>query len=92
MAKARSTPEDFARPLRRVLVSLLVLLLLAVFLIWRIDSPRVERFRAALVDALRVFRPRPDYPLAPQAPVSAAHTAGQLLALVRGGAGGEVRP
>ena len=52
MAKARSTPEDFARPLRRVLVSLLVLLLLAVFLIWRIDSPRVERFRAALVDAV----------------------------------------
>lgn len=28
----------------------LVLLLLAIFLLWRIDSPRVERFRAALVD------------------------------------------
>jgi rod shape-determining protein MreC len=27
-----------------------VLLLLALFLLWRIDSPRVERFRAALVD------------------------------------------
>jgi rod shape-determining protein MreC len=31
-------------------VGLLVLLLLGLFLLWRIDSPRVERFRAALVD------------------------------------------
>ncbi len=52
MARARSTPEDFARPLRRVFVGLLVLVLLALFLLWRIDSPRVERFRAALVDAV----------------------------------------
>ncbi|ESW62185.1 MAG: rod shape-determining protein MreC [Rhodobacter sp. CACIA14H1] len=51
MAKTRSAgPEDYARPLRRLLVGLLVLLLLAIFLLWRIDSPRVERFRAALVD------------------------------------------
>lgn len=51
MAKQRSAgPEDYARPLRRLLVGLLVLLLLSVFLLWRIDSPRVERFRAALVD------------------------------------------
>jgi rod shape-determining protein MreC len=52
VAKSRSTSEEFARPLRRVLVGLLVLLLLAVFMLWRIDSPRVERFRAALVDAV----------------------------------------
>ncbi|AWB49415.1 rod shape-determining protein MreC [Gemmobacter aquarius] len=53
MARTRSTgPEDFARPLRRVLVSLLVLLLVGLFLLWRIDSPRVERFRAALVDTV----------------------------------------
>ena len=51
MAKSRSTgPEDYARPLRRLFVGLLVLLLLGLFLLWRIDSPRVERFRAALVD------------------------------------------
>ena len=43
-------PEDFSRPLRRVLVSLLVLALIGLFLLWRIDSPRVERFRSALVD------------------------------------------
>jgi rod shape-determining protein MreC len=50
VARDRSTPEDFTRPVRRILVGLLVLLLLALFLLWRIDSPRVERFRAALVD------------------------------------------
>jgi rod shape-determining protein MreC len=52
VAKDRSGPEEFTRPLRRIVVGGLVLLLLAVFLIWRIDSPRVERFRAALIDRL----------------------------------------
>ena len=53
MAKTRSTgPEEFSRPLRRLLVGLLVLVLLSVFLLWRIDSPRVERFRDGLIDAV----------------------------------------
>lgn len=53
MSKARTNqPEEFTRPLRRVLVALVLLLLIAVFLVWRIDSPRVERFRAILVDRL----------------------------------------
>lgn len=52
MARDRNGPEEFTRPLRRILVGGLVLLLLAVFLLWRIDSPRVERFRAALIDRL----------------------------------------
>ena len=50
MAKPRTGPEEFGRPIRRILVGLLVFLLMAIFLLWRIDSPRVERFRAALVD------------------------------------------
>jgi rod shape-determining protein MreC len=50
MAKMRTDPEEFSRPLRRVLVGILVLVLLGLFLLWRVDSPRVERFRAALVD------------------------------------------
>lgn len=52
MTKTRIGPEEYSRPLRRLLVVLLVLLLLGLFLLWRIDSPRVERFRAALVDAV----------------------------------------
>jgi rod shape-determining protein MreC len=50
LARDRSQPDDFARPVRRILVVGLVLALMALFLLWRIDSPRVERFRAALVD------------------------------------------
>ena len=52
MAKTRIGPEEFSRPLRRLLVGIAVLLLLGLFLLWRIDSPRVERFRAALIDAV----------------------------------------
>ncbi|WP_456386629.1 rod shape-determining protein MreC [Profundibacter sp.] len=50
MARDRNTHTHYVRPIRRILVGLVVFLLLAVFLLWRIDSPRVERFRAALVD------------------------------------------
>jgi rod shape-determining protein MreC len=50
MARNRVDPEEFHRPLRRVLVALLILLMLGLFFLWRIDSPRVERFRSALVD------------------------------------------
>ena len=52
MAKGNSNNDDFARPLRRVFVGLVVLFLLGLFLLWRIDSPRVERFRAALIDRI----------------------------------------
>ena len=52
MAKNRTSPDQYTRPLRRILVGALVLGLLALFLVWRIDSPRVERFRTLLVDTL----------------------------------------
>ncbi len=37
-------------PVRRILIGLALFFLFALFLLWRIDSPRVERFRANLVD------------------------------------------
>ncbi|WP_341367253.1 rod shape-determining protein MreC [Yoonia sp. BS5-3] len=49
MAKDKNS-EDYIGPIRRLLVGLLVLALLGLFLVWRIDSPRVERFRAAAID------------------------------------------
>ena len=52
MARNRTAPEEYSRPLRRLLVWLAVLVLFALFILWRIDSPRVERFRAALIDAV----------------------------------------
>lgn len=56
------TGDDFTRPIRRILVGLLVLVCLALFVVWRIDSPRVERFRMALVDR---FVPNMEWAMAP---------------------------
>jgi rod shape-determining protein MreC len=50
MAKDRRGQEEYGRPIRRILVGLLVLVLLASFAVWRIDNPRMERFRAAVID------------------------------------------
>lgn len=54
--------QDYTAPIRRLFVGILVLVLFGTFLIWRIDSPRVERFRAAVID--RVV-PSFDWALAP---------------------------
>jgi len=50
VARDRNSNGEYIRPVRRILVGLLVVFLLAFFLVWRIDSPRVERFRAAVAD------------------------------------------
>ncbi|RME14686.1 MAG: rod shape-determining protein MreC, partial [Alphaproteobacteria bacterium] len=52
MANNRRSSEDYITPVRRILVGVLVVVLFGLFLLWRIDSPRVERFRAQIVDAL----------------------------------------
>jgi rod shape-determining protein MreC len=50
MARDRTADYDYVGPVRRILIGLLVLLCVATLLLWRIESPRVERFRAALID------------------------------------------
>jgi len=62
VAKDRTQGEDYVAPLKRLLLGVLLLCLLAIFLIWRIDSPRVERFRAQVVDAVV---PSMDWAMAP---------------------------
>ena len=52
MARDRGNSDAYVRPIRRILIGFLVLFLLAIFLFWRVDSPRVERFRAQLVDRI----------------------------------------
>ncbi len=47
---AKDKTNDFTGPLRRLLIGALVLCLLGIFFVWRIDSPRVERFRAHVTD------------------------------------------
>ncbi len=50
------------RPVRRLLLVVLVLLLGGLFLLWRVDSPRVERFRTAIIDTVV---PNMDWAMAP---------------------------
>ncbi|MEM9318782.1 MAG: rod shape-determining protein MreC [Pseudomonadota bacterium] len=61
MARDRDD-DDYARPVRRLLLAVLVLFLLSLTLIWRIDNPRMERVRAAITD--RVV-PSMDWVMAP---------------------------
>ena len=50
MARDRGQSEDYRGPFKRLLIGVLTLCLVGLFLLWRIDSPRVERFRAQIVD------------------------------------------
>lgn len=52
----------FGRTLRRVLIGILCVVLLALFLLWRIDNPRAERFRMAIIDR---FVPNMEWVLTP---------------------------
>lgn len=49
MARDRNQ-VDYAGPIRRLLIGILVVCLFGVFMLWRIDNPRVERVRAMVVD------------------------------------------
>lgn len=63
MARDRSLQaNDYTGPMRRLLLAVLVIVLGATFLLWRIDSPRVERFRAQITDRIV---PNFDWAMAP---------------------------
>ncbi|KEJ89098.1 rod shape-determining protein MreC [Sulfitobacter donghicola] len=62
MARDRHQSNDYTGPLRRLLTAVLVVILAVVFILWRIDSPRVERFRAQVTDRLV---PNLDWAMAP---------------------------
>ena len=74
MALQKEASPDYLRGPRRLFVGLLGALMLGLFLLWRIDNPRVEQFRASLVDA---FVPSFDWTLRPVA------AAGRLVSDLR---------
>ncbi len=67
MASDRTNDADYVRPVRRLLLAVLVIVLGGLFLIWRIDSPRVEGFRTAFIDTVV---PNMDWAMAPVTRVS----------------------
>ena len=50
MNNDRQTQTDYFAPLRRLITVVLLLILFGLFVVWRIDNPRVEKFRALVVD------------------------------------------
>ena len=62
MARERQQEYTYATPIRRLLVGVALLCLILIFLVWRIDSPRVERFRLMVIDR---FVPSFEWAMAP---------------------------
>lgn len=52
MARDTQHSSEYTAPLRRLLIGVLMLLLIVVVLVWRIDSPRVERLRMSIIDRI----------------------------------------
>ena len=50
MALRNDPTPDYLRGVRRVLVGVVVVLLMGLFLLWRIENVRVEQLRVSLVD------------------------------------------
>ena len=50
MATRSDPTPDYLRGVRRVVLTVLTLVLVALFLLWRIDNARVEQLRVSLVD------------------------------------------
>lgn len=67
MARHRNEDDIYFKPIRRVLIGCLFVGLLGLFMLWRIDSPRVEQIRMNIVE--RVM-PTLDWAMAPITAVS----------------------
>jgi len=50
LSNDRQTQTDYFAPLRRLITALLLLGLFGLFVLWRIDGPRVEKFRVLVID------------------------------------------
>ena len=50
MARDRNTPDRYSTALGRLMLGALIVLLLGLFLLWRVDNPRIERLRMEITD------------------------------------------
>ena len=50
MARNKTTQDVYGKPVRRLVVTVLCVLLVGLVFLWRIDNPRAERIRAAVAD------------------------------------------
>ena len=50
MSNDRKTQTDYFAPLRRLITALLLISIFGLFVLWRIDGPRVEKFRVLVID------------------------------------------
>ena len=50
MARDRNTPDRYSTTLGRLMLGALIVMLLGLFLLWRIDNPRIERLRMEITD------------------------------------------
>lgn len=62
MSNRKFEQVDYLTPIKRLLLIVLVVALAGIFLIWRIDSPRMEQLRARIVDRIV---PNTDWLMAP---------------------------
>ncbi|MEM7440201.1 MAG: rod shape-determining protein MreC [Pseudomonadota bacterium] len=62
MSVSNDNEVYFRRSLRRVFIAILCICLFAIFLVWRIDNPRAERFRMAVIDRIM---PNVEWAMAP---------------------------
>jgi len=67
VARDKQSDQLYGRSIRRVFLGVVLVLLVGVFLLWRINNPRVEQLRMAVIDKVI---PRFDWALVPVAKLS----------------------
>ena len=52
MARDQNTSDQYSTALARLVLAAMIIILVAIFLFWRIDNPRIEKMRMAVVDVV----------------------------------------
>ena len=52
MARDQNTSDQYSTALARLVLVAMIIMLLAIFLFWRIDNPRIEKMRMAVIDVV----------------------------------------